>query len=651
MSDGDPAAVLRGIDGPRARFGVDVAPPVELPEVDGLLAGAAEADITPPPGMPKAGYSANATDGVGFRTRLRARVLHLRAGTTSLAIVHCDLLGGSSVVHHLAARRLAATTDVGLAGLMIGATHTHAGPGQFVGTDFYNRFASNRAGFDPEWTAFLVDQVADAVERAVAERRPARMAIGTTDVWGVTRNRSLPPHARNPEVDPRTDVQRRYAEVEPRLHLVRVDSVDEAGAPTPLAASVVFSIHGTGVSSRADEYNADVWASVTGELGDRIEAGTGTRPVIGAIEGTHGDMTPAIRPGRASYVEAERIGRQVGAAAAALHARLGGALSDDVVLAAGLREVDLDHGRSIAGVTLPRRPAVGAALVAGAKENQTPVIGSLPPFRAGSPRRRPRGGQGVKRVLGGRLFQRRYFPLEGFPRVVPLQVLRLGDTVLAGVPFEVTMASGRRFEAAMAAQVPDPVDRVVVSSVANEYFGYVATAEEYALQYYEGGHTLYGPDTQAFLQAHLETLAADTCAGGVHDVAARRQFDLGVGRHLARPSGMPGGQRTLDGPPRFVDMSADEDAHWEQLWVDVAPGDLHWHEPLVRVEAADGDGPWQPAADDGDGSVSVGHDHLGEAGHRYVARWYHPDIRVGRRHRFVLAANAGRPEVVGPAFD
>ena len=39
-----------------------------------------------------------------------------------------------------------------LAGLSIGATHTHAGPGQFLGTDFYNRFASNQPGFDPAWT-------------------------------------------------------------------------------------------------------------------------------------------------------------------------------------------------------------------------------------------------------------------------------------------------------------------------------------------------------------------------------------------------------------------------------------------------------------------------------------------------------------------
>ena len=67
--------------------------------------------------MPKAGYSANAHDGVGFRTRLRARVLHLRSGTASLAIVQCDLLGGSSVVQHLVAEAIAERTDIPLAGL------------------------------------------------------------------------------------------------------------------------------------------------------------------------------------------------------------------------------------------------------------------------------------------------------------------------------------------------------------------------------------------------------------------------------------------------------------------------------------------------------------------------------------------------------
>src|SRR5262249_46086709 len=150
------------------RFAVVPRPLVELPSVDGLLAGASEVDITPPPGMPKAGYSSNAHDGNGFRTRLRARVLHLRAGCVSLAIVHCDLLGGSAVLQHLIAQEIADRTDIPLAGLMVGATHTHAGPGQFLGTDFYNRFASNRGGFDPVWTQFLVTRIAGAAIDAFA---------------------------------------------------------------------------------------------------------------------------------------------------------------------------------------------------------------------------------------------------------------------------------------------------------------------------------------------------------------------------------------------------------------------------------------------------------------------------------------------------
>src|SRR5579864_4619231 len=120
-----PLAPFLDQDRGRARFSVR-AMPVELPEVDGLLAGAAEVDITPPPGMPKAGHSKNAQDGVGFRTRLRARVIHLRAGTASLALVASDLHAGSAVVHRLVAQEVAHDTDVRLAGLLLGATHTHA---------------------------------------------------------------------------------------------------------------------------------------------------------------------------------------------------------------------------------------------------------------------------------------------------------------------------------------------------------------------------------------------------------------------------------------------------------------------------------------------------------------------------------------------
>ena len=187
--------------------------------------------------MPKAGYSANAHDGHGFRTRIRARVTHLRAGRASIALVQLDLLAGSSVLQHLVADAIAERTDIPLAGVWMGATHTHAGPGQFLGTDFYNHHASNRAGFDPAYTDFLVRQIASAVIEAHDTRAPAMVAVGSTEVWGLTRNRSHDPHTQNRTVtDKRLDPQRKWVAVNPDLHLLRVDRLVDGGTE-PLAAA------------------------------------------------------------------------------------------------------------------------------------------------------------------------------------------------------------------------------------------------------------------------------------------------------------------------------------------------------------------------------------------------------------------------------
>ncbi len=645
----------------RARFRLPVPiPSGPPPHVDGLLAGAVDVDITPPPGLPKAGYSRNAHTGAGFRSRLRARVLHLRAATGSVAIVQCDLLGGSAIVQRLVVRAVAEGTDITAAGVYIGATHTHGGPGQFLGTDFYNRFASNKPGFDASWAQLLASRIAAGVVQAAEQRRPAALAWGDTEVWGLTRNRSLPSYVRNDDVtDRRTERQRTYVSINPRLHLLRVDARAADGGHAPLAAMAVFSVHGTGVPMRSDMYNADLWAYVTDELGVRIERSHGRRPVVGAIEGTHADVAPALHPGMAGHLEARRIGRGIGARAAELYASLDDRLTERVEMACGLREVDLDGSRTIGEVTLPRRPAVGAALVAGAYENETPIIHRVPPFRPGVPRRRTNRPQGGKRVIGGP-FQRLILPLRGFPRVLPVQVLRIGEVAMVGLPFELTVETGRRIEAAVVGQVgAHGVGGVVVTSVTNEYAGYCTTPEEYDEQRYEGGHTLYGPATQPFVTAHAARLAGETVRDGlICDMVSDRPFDLHHRRYLPGTDG-PEVARTVDGPATFTDATGTTDPVWEQRWWDVTPGRLDWHEPLVRVEMADGeDGAWVPAvAHDrrvDDGGCDVEAVHLGaegDRGHHYAVRWWDPGFRAGRRHRFVLVANAGRPELTSAPFD
>jgi neutral ceramidase len=472
---------------------------------------------------------------------------------------------------------------------------------------------------------------------------------------------------RNDEVaDRRTEPQRRFVNINPWLHLLRVDAEGTGGRLDPLATMVVFSVHGTGISMGASEYNADLWAYLVGELAGRIEASRGASGVVGAVEGTHADVAPALHPTMAGHVEARRVGRGIGAEAAELYDTLAGDLDADVALSAGLREVDLRHSKSIDGIQLAPRPAVGASLVAGAYENVTPVVHRVPPFRPGTPKPwRTRHPQGEKWVLGSRWLQPLVVPTRSFPQILPVQVIRIGDRALVGLPFEVTVASGRRISSAVAREVGSPaVADVIVSSVANEYAGYVATPEEYALQHYEGGHTLYGPATQPFVAAHAAKWAAEVIDdGGMRlDVPAVRSFDLRVRRYLPpTPRGRPPSRRFV-GSARFVEPTSRDDGYWEVEWRDVAPGGLSWHEPLAHVEASDDGRAWTPArsgdgrpADDQGWDVEVA--HLGPVGdgapdeHGYVVRWHAPAFRAGRVHRVVLVANADRPLVASDPFD
>jgi neutral ceramidase len=645
MSNGlgwtNPLPAFAEADARRVRFDVSRPAPAALaalPAVNGLLAGAAEVDITPPPGMPKAGHSRNAQTGDGFRTRLRAHVLHLRAGTAALTLVQCDLLAGSAIVQQLVADAVA-DLDVPLAGLFVGATHTHAGPGQFHGNALMNRFSSNHPGFDPAFTAWLVDRIAGAVRAAVTSRRPARLAVGATEVWGLTRNRSLDAYLRNQDPGATADPQGKYAAVNPWLHLIRVDGVDG----DPIAASVIFSIHGTGISHSDHAYNADVWAYLKGELGRHIQRTTGHRAVVGAVEGTHGDVAPAVRPGLLVYPEAVRVGSGIGAAAAELYDRLEGELAADVPLAAGFREIDLAGAPVAGGITLPR-PAFGAATIAGAHENTTFLVHRIPPFRPGLPKPGARGPHGAKWIPGGRRAHDVLIPPETFPSVLPLQILRIGAAVVVGLPFEVTVESGRRVAAEVrsafgaGATFAADVAHVAVSSLANEQFCYLTTPEEYSLQRYEGGNTLYGPQSQPFIAACAGQLARDLASrGSVSEPLPHRTFDFAARRYLARPTGAAIAPEAL-GSPGFVDATLTEDGYWEFRWRDAAPGDLTWHEPLVRVESAAGDGSWTTVADDQGYDLGVVHLGAGRGGaHRYAARWYTRYLGPVPRHRFAVA--------------
>jgi len=261
-------------------------------------------------------------------------------------------------------------------------------------------------------------------------------------------------------------------------------------------------------------------------------------------------------------------------------------------------------------------------------------------------------------VIGSRWLQPLVLPLAAFPRILPVQVLRIGPVLLVGLPFEVTVESGRRIGGAVMDATSDPtIERAVITSVANEYSGYVATAEEYARQHYEGGHTLYGPDTQAFLAAAAASLGAQVASGNdVCEVASERRWDLKVHRYLAAPTGAVVDRAPL-GAPTYTDPTASTDGYWSFEWNDVAPGDLQWHEPLVRVESSLAGGDWEVAVahgrpvDDQGWALEISHRGRSDHGHRYRVRWYDPAFGDRLRHRFVILPNGGQPRLESATFD
>ncbi|WP_019925687.1 neutral/alkaline ceramidase [Nocardia sp. BMG111209] len=98
-------------------------------------------------------------------------------------------------------------------------------------------------------------------------------------------------------------------------------------------------------------------------------------------------------------------------------------------------------------------------------------------------------------------------PRPWVPLVVPIQIVRIGDLVLASGPAEYTVVSGLRIRRVVARALGVPLGTVLVQGYANGYCGYVTTPEEYVSQQYEGGETLFGRWTLSAYMQEFDRLA------------------------------------------------------------------------------------------------------------------------------------------------
>ena len=661
------------------RFSVEVPVPEPLAQVDGLLAGAAEVDITPPPGLPKAGYSSNAHIGNGFRTRLRARVA-APAGRDRRRWRSCSATCS-------AGRRSSSTWSPRRSPSAPTSRSPGSGSGPPTPTPGPASSSAPTSTTGGRRTGRASTRPGPAPRRAHRRRghrgprHPAPGPAGGRQHRGVGADPQPVARPVRPQRHGHRQAHRPAAQVgrgQPALHLVRVDTIDEAAAgagTTPLAAAVVFSVHGTGISKQAHEYNADLWAYLVGELAHRLEQRHGHRPVVGAMEGTHADVAPALRPGMAGHREAERIGRGIGADAADLHERLGAELASD-----GPSRRRAPRGRPRRGRPTARSTASSCRTDRRSAPPSSPAPPRTSRRSSGASRRsgpgRPRrwgaaGPHGPKWVIGCRWGQPLVQPIRTFPRVLAVQV-----------------AAHRRHRARRPAVRDHRGERPAHRRRGrrrDRASGQATTSRRRPGRRVLGGQRVLGlrDDARgvraAVLRGRPHHLRPEHAAVPRRPRRHGSPARCGRRRRRRRPPSRPDAGTSpptatcpshdgVDVERRFLtgaDVHRPDERRRRLLGGDLARRRSR-HAPVDvtdragrRVRRRRGRLASRRctatgvAADDQGWSIEV--THLGpdvdRGGHRYRARWFDPVLRADRRHRFTLLANGPQPQLEGPAFD
>lgn len=423
-----------------------------------LRAGAAVADITPEVGGTTLGYVRPDVSTDGVATRLTARAIVLDDGGTKVAILATDL-GYALRKDDLVAR--VADLGFGHDTILYTGSHTHGGPESLA-----------------DWQ---VEQLAEAIRQADAALRPAEAAWITADVGNVNRNRSIEAHLANHGHDlfygqgsPIDDPDGPDHARDTRLRLLRVDGVDG----TPLAAWMIFPVHLTTYTPDNTYWSADLAGPLTGRVAETI----GIDGFVGLFSNSSsGDLAPRFEAHN-QHATADLLARRLADVAIDAWDHAGTELRRDVDIDARWTRPcycgqEVEPGKPVAPQALWGLPFLGGS-EEGASIFHEPVAteGRRRPAEAADP-------------VQGRKIVAAPAPWTSEPEVA---AIRIGDRLLLAAPGEPSVQMGRRFEAAVEPVLPTGVDETVTVGLSNSYVGYFVTPEEYEMQHYEGGHTVFG---------------------------------------------------------------------------------------------------------------------------------------------------------------
>jgi hypothetical protein len=436
----------------------------------GFRAGAATSNITPVLGVILDGAIMQIGPAKHVHDELHARCLVLEDGTTRLVFVICDTTMISRDLVDRARQAIAQATSIPPAHILISATHTHSSPRLIdLGLGEANR----------RYETFVIQRLADGVQRAVNNLAPARLGWGSVQKPEHVYNRRWllkPDHAQANPFGEKTDRAWMYAArevalepagpVDPEVAFLAVQHADGR----PLAVLANYPLHYVG-GIPMGTISADYFGAFSRRLEELLGVPQQEVPFVAMMSnGTCGDVANirvgdlgAPRPALPAYGNMRHVGYDVAEAVATAFQSV--QYQDSPALAVVESEIAL-------GV---RRP--DAARLEWAKKTAVQ-------------------GQDLGKLTRPQIYAREALLLAEMPPTesVRLQAIRIGDIAIGAIPCEVFAETG------LVIKKQCPVRHSFVIELANGYHGYLPTPRQ---------HELGGYETWPARSSHLEVAASD----------------------------------------------------------------------------------------------------------------------------------------------
>lgn len=419
--------------------------------------------------------------------------------------------------------------------LLLSSTHTHSGPG---GISHYPLYNFTTSGFRPAVFNSVVDAIFESIVAAFQDLKPRQLTYGETTVpqdVPIAFNRSMKAYVQNPEHknvkinDHASSLDRTM-----RAFLIKNNDGTDAGLIH------LFGVHGTSISSVNSliHYDnkgvaAELWESThPGSVALFAQAAAGDispnfiwDKKINRMRGPHQDQYKnATHNGELQFEHAKKITFQKPIS------------TNDLKTSLNFINMSFLAAPPAHGIAFSRGSTDGFAVASGISKALgcvATLVRALKLQFSASKNKAFYQAHGNKKILldhrDGSILgiplpiikKFPYFPdtvvqeiirqarldaldtLPWVPPIVPIQLIELGEFVIIGMPGEITTTASNRLVQAIQNFYPNKT--VLMWSYANAYMGYVTTPEEYDVQCYEGGHTVYGRNTlPAFISGFLE---------------------------------------------------------------------------------------------------------------------------------------------------